>query len=102
MAVARSRPASLGRERAPRPPDPRAGSAPAPLNSPTLQLLDWIELLADEVGPRRPTSDAERQAAELVRDGFREGGVDAELEPIQGFSTFAAPVGLIAAGALAP
>jgi hypothetical protein len=59
-------------------------------------------LLADEVGPRRPTSPAEREAAERVRDRLGERGLDAELEPFQGLSTFAAPFGVINALALAP
>lgn len=80
-AEARSRPASQRRERV---------------------LLDWVRLLADEVGPRRPTSPGERRAAELVRDGLREAGVEAELEPFRGYSTFAAPSGALAASALAP
>ena len=65
-------------------------------------LLGWIRLLADEVGPRRPTSTAERRAALLVRDRLQAESVEARLEPFGGYSTFAAPVGLAAALALAP
>jgi hypothetical protein len=65
-------------------------------------LLSWIRLLADEVGPRRPTTAAEREAAERMRDRLREAGVDADLEPFRGLSTFAAPFGAINALALAP
>ena len=65
-------------------------------------LMPWVELLADGVGPRRPTSKAERLAAILVRDRLAALGVEAELEPFRGYSTFAAPFGAIFAAALAP
>jgi len=65
-------------------------------------LLRWIQLLAEEVGPRRPTGTAERRAAHLVRDRLRAEGVEAELEQFNGYSTFAAPQGVILALALAP
>jgi len=65
-------------------------------------LLDWVRLLADEVGPRRPTGSGERRAAELIRAALGDAGVDARLEPFRAYSTFAAPYGAIAAAALAP
>jgi len=65
-------------------------------------LLGWIRLLADKVGPRRPTGAAERRAAQLVRDRLRAEGLEAELEQFAGYSTFAAPFGLIVGLALAP
>jgi hypothetical protein len=65
-------------------------------------LLHWVRLLADEVGPRRPTSPAERRAAHLIRDELGGGGLDGALEPFEGYSTFAAPYGVGAAFALAP
>lgn len=61
-----------------------------------------MRLLADEIGPRRPTSDAERRAAERLRDELGERGLDATLEPFDGYSTFAAPFGVISALAIAP
>jgi len=78
---ARFRPAAQGRER---------------------DLLDWVRLLADEVGPRRPTGPGERRAAELVADRLRGAGVEARLESFRGYSSFAASYGAIAAAALAP
>lgn len=65
------------------------------------RVLSWIGLLADDVGPRRPTGQGERVAAELMRSELRAGGVDAELEPFHGYSTFGLPYGLIAAASLA-
>lgn len=59
-----------------------------------------IRLLADEIGPRRPTSNAERRAAELVAESLRGRGLDPSLEPFRGYSTFAAPFGMIATLAL--
>ena len=64
--------------------------------------LEWVSMLADEVGPRRPTSEAERTAAELVRERLAAAGMDARLEGFKGYSTFAAPLGLGIALALAP
>ncbi len=64
--------------------------------------LRWVRLLADEVGPRRPTSEAERRAAELLRQGLAERGVEPRLERFDGYSTFAAPYAAGAAAALAP
>ncbi len=59
-------------------------------------------MLAEEVGPRRPTSDAERRAAHLVRERLATDGLEVGLEPFRGYSTFAAPFGLINALAVAP
>jgi Peptidase family M28 len=64
--------------------------------------LDWVSLLADEIGPRRPTSKAERAAAELMRERLEDAGIPARLESFQGFSTFAAPLAVILGLALAP
>ena len=64
------------------------------------EAMKWIEALASEVGPRRPTSAAERNAAELVSRRLRDAGVGADLEAFSGYSTFAIPVALIAGLAL--
>ncbi len=64
--------------------------------------LEWVGMLADEIGPRRPTSEAERAAAELVRERLAAAGMDARLEAFRGYSTFAAPIGIGLALALAP
>ena len=75
-----------------------ASEAPVDAQAP----LDWVSLLADEVGPRRPTGKGERAAAELVRERLENAGVRARLESFRGFSTFAAPFGVILGLALAP
>jgi hypothetical protein len=56
--------------------------------------LDWVRLLADEVGPRRPTGPAERRAAELVADRLSKQGITVEQRPFDGYSTFALPYGV--------
>lgn len=66
------------------------------------RALEWIDVLAAQVGPRRPTSPAERIAAELVRERLRGDGVQARLEPFDDYSTFGAPIGIIATLAVAP
>ncbi|MGZ5359431.1 MAG: M28 family peptidase [Solirubrobacterales bacterium] len=71
---------------------PTAGSA---AETTTATPLEWVRLLADEVGPRRPTGPAERLASELVRARLASGGLDAELEEFDGYSTFAGPYGIV-------
>ncbi len=55
--------------------------------------LEWARLLADEVGPRRPTSPAERRAAELVADRLSKRGLTVEQRAFDAYSTFALPYG---------
>lgn len=64
--------------------------------------VDWIRTLAGEIGPRRPTSPAERRAAEAVVAGLGEERIDAKLEEIRAYSSFGYPFGLILACTLAP
>jgi hypothetical protein len=64
--------------------------------------LRWISLLCEEVGPRRPTGQAESVAAMAMRTELRSRGIDAETEPYPGYSSFAWPYGLILAAAIAP
>jgi hypothetical protein len=66
------------------------------------QVARWIELLATEVGPRRPTSRAERLGAELMRSELSRHGLDGTLEPFDGYSTFGLPYGITAALAVLP
>jgi hypothetical protein len=66
------------------------------------RALPWVHILADEVGARRPTSAAERRAAERVREELRVTGLSAQLEEFRGYATFAAPYALIIGLALAP
>lgn len=63
--------------------------------------LQVIELLAAEVGPRRPTSRSERLAARLMAERLSKAGLRAEVETFAGYSTFALPFGVIQALALA-
>jgi hypothetical protein len=66
------------------------------------RALELISALADDLGPRRPTSRSERIAAELVREQLRSDGVAAASEPFAGYPTFAEPYGLITALACLP
>jgi hypothetical protein len=66
------------------------------------RALELISALADELGPRRPTTRSERIAAELVRERLRASGVGAATESFAGYSTFAEPYGLITALACLP
>lgn len=66
------------------------------------EALRWIELLASDVGPRRPTGRAERVAAEAVRSELIAAGVPAELEEFDGYASFGPPYGAILAAAVAP
>lgn len=55
------------------------------------QALRWTEFLAGDVGPRRPTSRAERTAAEWLRAQLAWAGLDARLESFPAYATFAHP-----------
>lgn len=55
--------------------------------------LEWVRLLADEIGPRRPTGPAERRAAELIADRLSKRGLSVEQQAFDGYSTFAMPYG---------
>lgn len=66
------------------------------------QAIDLIELLAGGVGSRRPTSRNERMAALAVREQLLRRGVEARLEPFEGYASFGYPFGLISALATLP
>jgi len=66
------------------------------------EAIAWIELLAEEVGPRRPTSPLESLAARLAVGSLRKQGVPARLETFGAYSSFAHPFGVILATAAAP
>jgi hypothetical protein len=57
--------------------------------------------LADEIGPRRPTSRSEALAAEVVRGALAESGAAARIEPFAGFDSFAWSSGSVGAMAFA-
>ncbi len=62
-----------------------------------MRAFELTRALADEIGPRRPTSAAEARAAEVVREALSDGGVDARIQPFTGYSSFAWPYGALAA-----
>jgi hypothetical protein len=55
------------------------------------EALGVIHMLAEEVGPRRPCSDAERDAANRLAAWLRDRGVDSQIEEFRGYSSFTAP-----------
>jgi peptidase M28-like protein len=63
--------------------------------------LDLIRRLASDIGPRRPCSEAEAEAARVAIDWLAGKGVAARTEPFDGYSTFAHPYGVILGAALA-
>jgi hypothetical protein len=63
--------------------------------------LELIRVLAREVGPRRPCSEAEKRAAAVLAEWLAERGVRARLEPFRGYASFGYPYGLIFSAALA-
>lgn len=66
-----------------------------------MQPLELIGALSEGIGPRRPTSDAERRAAELLGAELAEAGAAVGVEEFAGYDTFARPYGVIAALAVA-
>jgi Peptidase family M28 len=62
--------------------------------------LEWVRLLSEEVGPRRPTGPAERHAAELIADRLSKRGIAVEQRTFPAYSTFALPYGAALAVAL--
>lgn len=65
-------------------------------------LLEWVRLLAEDVGPRRPTSASERRAGELLAERLRGRGVEASREPFRGYSTFSMPFVATLGAAIVP
>jgi Peptidase family M28 len=51
--------------------------------------------------PRLPTSDGERQAADLIRRRFEAAGCAARVEQVPAYRSYAQPIGLLCAGAAA-
>jgi acetylornithine deacetylase/succinyl-diaminopimelate desuccinylase-like protein len=75
--------------------------ASVPTARATSEALGVIGLLASEIGSRRPCSPAERRAGEALASWLRAHGLDPQLEEHRGYSTFAAPYGLLFGTALA-
>jgi hypothetical protein len=63
--------------------------------------LGLIRQLSVDLGPRRPCSEAEKQAAQRLESWLTERGVEAWREPFRGYPSFGHPYGLIMATALA-
>jgi hypothetical protein len=63
--------------------------------------LDLIHLLASEIGPRRPCSQAEKDAAYRLTGWLREHDIDARIEEFRGYSTFSLPYTVLFGGCLA-
>ena len=82
--------------------NPEADRPPADLERGVDPALELIDALARGIGPRRPTSPAERAAAQVLVGRLREGAVAARIEEFDGYDTFARPYGAIAALAVAP
>jgi len=71
-------------------------------SSPELSAaLDLIHLLASEVGPRRPCSAAEKDAANRLTAWLRARDVEGRIEEFQGYDTFARPYAVVFGAALA-
>src|SRR5687767_12680041 len=64
------------------------------------EALDLIHVLAAEVGPRRPCSTAERKAASRLVAWLQSRRVEARIEEIRGYSTFALPYALLFSASL--
>jgi hypothetical protein len=56
--------------------------------------LEWVRLLADEIGPRRPTGPAERRAAELIAERLTKRGLAVEQRQFDAYPTFGLPYGV--------
>lgn len=79
-----------------------SASVTDPIGEDVRDVERWIALLAGEIGPRRPTSQAESVAAVAMATRLRERGIGAEVEGYPGYSTFAWPYGAILAAAVVP
>lgn len=66
------------------------------------QVRSWIDLLCGEIGPRRPTSQGERVAAETMRSELRRLGIQAETKAYRGYASFGQPYGVMLLAATAP
>jgi acetylornithine deacetylase/succinyl-diaminopimelate desuccinylase-like protein len=65
------------------------------------EARDLVRRLSVDIGPRRPCSDAERQAADILERWLSDRGATASQEPFHGYATFGQPYALIMGAALA-
>ncbi|MEK6278277.1 MAG: M28 family peptidase [Actinomycetota bacterium] len=70
--------------------------------TPEQTLLSVVRMLAEDIGPRRPASPEEADAARRLAQTLNESGVAARLEPFHGFSTFGEHLGILTALGFAP
>ncbi len=56
--------------------------------NPSDKIMDHVEVLAERIGPRAPTSENERKAAEYVRSYLREKGLGVQIDEFRSPSTF--------------
>jgi hypothetical protein len=66
------------------------------------RAISMIDLLATEIGPRRPTGRGERLALMVMREELGRSGLTAEIESFRGYPSFGLPFGLIEAAGVAP
>ena len=66
------------------------------------RAMSLIDLLANEIGPRRPTGRGERLARALMREELRREGIEASIEDFDGYASFGLPFGMIEAAATLP
>lgn len=64
--------------------------------------MHLIEVLAADLGPRRPTSAGERAARERMLAELESDGVAARIEPFMGYASFGYPFGVVLGLGLAP
>lgn len=83
------------------PADRRAAPDSEREDSRTEAALGVIQMLASEIGPRRPCSEAEHQAGRALASWLRERGAETRLDRFNGFPSFAYPFGLMLTAALA-
>lgn len=57
--------------------------------------LGTIRALAEEIGPRPPTSAAEANAAAYVNANMRQAGLDVDVQTFRSVTTFSLPYGLL-------
>ncbi|MGB9723000.1 MAG: M28 family metallopeptidase [Chloroflexia bacterium] len=67
------------------------------------EQLAAVQYLAQEIGPRPPTSASEARAAAYVNSRMRQAGLEVEVQPFRALPTLALPLGLLyLAAALTP
>jgi hypothetical protein len=64
--------------------------------------MSLIDLLANEIGARRPTARGERLARALMRKELRREGIEASIEDFDGYASFGLPFGMIETAATLP